>query len=751
MNGVGIRGTQIPPVRVISFTRMQAYCALVVGFNTLLLIWLVFKIGGHQTVVTVDNLAQFVGPMLVIPICFPGFRHRNDERSRGDVRAGWAPTFLGGSIVCWCIGQIIWTVYELILKQATPFPSLADVAFMAQYPLLSAGVLLIPRRPLSGTARTRLAIDGLIILAALVTFSWFFILGPTVTHGGETLLARVLGTAYPAWDIVLVGCLLVLFARARNVVTGRAGLLLAAGLAAFIASDSYFDYANLQNTYATGALTDVGWPLACMLFGLAAYAVRAETATASIQSPSPIERDQEEDGPLWGSILPYAFVPAVGGLLFYVFHVVSPAPYLRSGVEAGAAVLVTLVVLRQILAIEENRHLSTRVRVKNRELAAANTRLEALATTDPHTDLPNHRAIVASLDRELERAFRYYRPCGILFIDLDHFKTLNDSCGHQAGDTALSELAGVMRETLRGVDLVGRWGGEEFVAILPETDTNTAAEVAERLRAAITVHGFGSPGSMPLTCSIGVASYPDDALDRDKLIELADRAMYTAKRLGRNQVRKASDALPAEQPTPGSSDRRADSPAPAVEALAALVDARDLYTGDHSNVVGRLSMQLALALGLSSAEADTIGFAGRLHDIGKIAVPDSVLRKPARLSDEEWRLIRRHPLVGADVMSRLPDLVALAPIVRSHHEWWNGQGYPDGLAYEEIPLGARIVGVVDAYSAMTTDRPYRERIAPEKALAELRRGSGTQFDPAVVRALEGLLALEWSSNEPIAG
>src|SRR5205807_1730183 len=159
-----------------------------------------------------------------------------------------------------------------------------------------------------------------------------------------------------------------------------------------------------------------------------------------------------------------------------------------------------------------------------------NARLEALATTDPLTELPNHRAMVAALDQELERARRYHRPCALLFLDLDHFKALNDSYGHAAGDITLHELATVVSTSLRGVDVAGRWGGEEFVAILPETDSDGAAALAERVRTALAAHAFTAGGGTHLTCSIGVAAYPHDAEERDRLVDMADRAMYAAKR-----------------------------------------------------------------------------------------------------------------------------------------------------------------------------------------------------------------------------
>ncbi len=271
-----------------------------------------------------------------------------------------------------------------------------------------------------------------------------------------------------------------------------------------------------------------------------------------------------------------------------------------------------------------------------------------------------------------------------------------------------------------------------------------AMEAAERLRTAVTAHIFSIGGGVRLTCSIGIAVYPFDSEERDGLIRTADQAMYAAKKLGRNQVRTAKDpAVIALAIEPGEAGSREEAAlAGTVEALATLVEARDHYTGQHTRQVARLTLQLALALGLDASEAYMIGMAGRLHDVGKVAVPDAVLQKPGRLTEKEWEVIRKHPEVGADVLSRVPSLRTLAPVIRAHHERWDGQGYPDKLVGEAIPLGARIVAVADAYHAMTTNRPYQPARDAASALAELRHCAGTQFDPTVVQGLERILTTE---------
>jgi two-component system, cell cycle response regulator len=311
-------------------------------------------------------------------------------------------------------------------------------------------------------------------------------------------------------------------------------------------------------------------------------------------------------------------------------------------------------------------------------------------------------------------------------------------------------LGKVVRKCLRGMDTLGRWGGEEFVVVLPETGSKDAMEVAERVRETVAAHLFSISGGIHMTCSLGIATYPNHGEDRSSLVSEADRAMYAAKRLGRNQVRLVTDPAVNVLEDSSASSREDVALIGTVEALAALVEARDQYTGEHTEGVACLASQIALALGLPASEARIIGLVGKLHDVGKVAIPDAVLQQPGPLSDEEWVLMRTHPAVGSDVVNRIPSLRVVAPSIRGHHERWDGNGYPDKLAGKDIPLGARIVAAADAYGAMTTDRPYRKACSPEQALSELKRCAGTQFDPEIIEALEKVLrenALQESGPE----
>jgi diguanylate cyclase (GGDEF)-like protein len=746
-------------------TRLQRFDAgLVVLFTLAFIAWLVFKPAPHAIITAVDDVGAAVGPFLGTLFCVRGpalawWRRRTgtSAAAASAVRLPWTSLMLGLGLLSYTIGQSIFAYNEQILHHMDPFPSWADAGYLGVYPFLLLGILLVPQRPLTLQARVRAGLDGMMIMAAAITFSWFFLLGPTLAQSGATPFAKIVAVAYPLGDLVLIASLLTFAAHPSSLSVQPALRLLALGLVLIVASDSILAYQNLQGTYATGELLDVGWPAGFLLIGLGTTMLwQTPTARAG-------QRGDTASPTLGQTLLPYAFLPAVCGLLLYTWFAHGDQ-MLETGVFIGSGVLIALIVARQLLALLENRRLHAEtlgyaaqlqdlnaqlqvahagLEANNEELQAANSRLEALATTDALTGMPNHRALVAALDYELERAQRYGRSCSVLFIDLDHFKALNDGCGHAGGDAALRELAQVFRAALRSVDVLGRWGGEEFIALLPELEGDAALAVAERVRMAVSARMFQVGGGVHLTCSIGVASYPQDAAERDSLVERADRAMYAAKRLGRNQVRAADDAaVRAMLEAEGMGSREAAALAGTVEALAALVEARDHYTGQHTQRVAALTMRLALMLKLDATQAHLVGLAARLHDVGKVAIPDAILQKPGRLTPDEWARMRTHPTVGADVLDMVPALRPVAPLVRAHHERWDGLGYPAGLAREEIPLGARIVAVADAFGAITSDRPYQQRREATWALKELRRCAGTQFDPVIVEALARMLSEE---------
>ncbi len=406
------------------------------------------------------------------------------------------------------------------------------------------------------------------------------------------------------------------------------------------------------------------------------------------------------------------------------------------------------------------------------------------ATTDPITGLPNHRSLKERLDEELTCARAHGDALTILMLDIDHFKDFNDAFGHAAGDTALRLASDTMRGLLGRGDYAARYGGEEFIVILPHTELRSGSALAERLRTAIADLADTTDTEKPLlaaiTVSIGVASFPDHGDSRDLLLYNADLAMYLAKHIGRNQVCLATDlgttrgldalfaqvtghlslpntrwgpqvvadlerritrlaALRPERRTPDEPDEGYSvQTVQTVTALAATLDAKDHYTEGHSRHVATLGVMLARAVGCSHEEVEAVRIGGLLHDIGKIGIPEALLNKPGRLTDEEWAVVRAHPDIGARILAPLGALQEILPLVRYHHERWDGRGYPLRMQGTAIPRGARILAICDAYDTMVSDRPYRPGIGRTEALARLSAAAGIQFDPDLVRLFVAL-------------
>jgi diguanylate cyclase (GGDEF)-like protein len=363
-----------------------------------------------------------------------------------------------------------------------------------------------------------------------------------------------------------------------------------------------------------------------------------------------------------------------------------------------------------------------------------------LALTDPLTNLGNHRHFHERLQHELALAEENRCPLSLCLVDIDDFKRINDRFGHPTGDRVLSQVGARLRQGGEAF----RLGGDEFGILLPGLDERsaetTATSIVERL-GALDLELVG-----PLTVSAGLATFPEQGVSRDELIRLADSALYWAKENGKNRVRAyRPDAveLPELRRLAAGPDRAARYRAAA--SLAKAVDARDAYTGSHSERVGELSARIAARLGVESELIELIRLAGSLHDLGKLAIPEEILRKPGPLTDADRLVLERHPQIGYRMLESL-GVDPASEWVLHHHERWDGLGYPDGLSGERIPLGARIIFVADAFDAMTSDRVYRRHLSAGHALAELKRCAGTQFDPAVVAALSSELGL---ADEPI--
>jgi len=497
-------------------------------------------------------------------------------------------------------------------------------------------------------------------------------------------------------------------------------------------------------------------PLPHTLFNISMYALSAFAAAVPVFLFGPIHAASA------GRLTTYVLV---GGALHLAVNVVLVAgaisisqqvPYrevVLPGLRQGGAAFVITVVLTALAAnlwVTEPWLLvllaGPAFTLTLYQRSALNSRLATeAAMTDNLTGLGNHRAYQAALHDRIGEAERTGEPFSLCLLDVDDFKVVNDGYGHAAGDAVLIRL-GELLGSADGAESF-RFGGDEFAVIFSRDEISAYRQLEEIQRQLVQVDA--SPGG-PVTISAGIATFPSHAQDADELQRRADGALYWSKEHGKNRsclyspsvVRIYSrDAL--ERETERNARLRA------AKNLVRFVDARDAQTANHSELVSTLAEGIGVQLGLDSETADQLKLAGLLHDLGKIGLPDAVLKEARMLTEEEQAIVRRHPEFGHSLLEGL-GLDQVQDWVLHHHEHWDGSGYPGGLAGEEIPLGARIILVADTYVAITTDRPYRSAQSEATALRELRAHAGSQFDPAVVEGLELYLGQEPRHLEALA-
>lgn len=411
------------------------------------------------------------------------------------------------------------------------------------------------------------------------------------------------------------------------------------------------------------------------------------------------------------------------------------------------------------------------VNEKTTELEEANRRLTTLASTDGLTGLHNHRAFQERLAEEFERTQRYKTSLSVILLDVDKFKLYNDTFGHPEGDVVLKTVSQLLKVTTRDTDYVCRYGGEEFVIILPNTSEQRAREVAERLRATIEDQPWTS---RPITASFGVSTLQANLTSVQELIAQTDKAMYASKNKGRNCVTHFTDialegvdelagniSLPysdivqemiqiQQDSFTSASEQMREVLATAYDATilswSRLLDMKDKETEGHSTRVTQMMIQLAHSIGMNVEETLYARWGALLHDVGKMAVPDHILHKAGSLTEEEWVIMRQHTTIAYEMLSPVAFLRPALDVPYCHHEKWDGTGYPRGLKGEEIPLAARLFAVIDVYDALTSDRPYRKAWSEQETLAHVQSLAGTHFDP---RAVKVFLAMMSQKESPV--
>jgi two-component system, cell cycle response regulator len=578
---------------------------------------------------------------------------------------------MAAGVAAWTFGEIYYTAV-LWTADEIPIPSPADAGYLLFPPFMLAGILALLRSRAREVTGT-LRADGITAALAVSALSAALVFDTVQESASGQWLEVAVNLAYPIADLVLLGMIVGALAG-----TGwqpeRTWMLLAAGVMTFWLADSLYLVGNANGTYEPGAWFDIGWWLGLFLIGIAAWQPARPTFAGA------------SDERLRRIVVPLAF--AALGLALLVYGCLSDLNVVAIGLAAASMVAV---MARTMLTFRDNVGM---LRASREE-----------AHTDALTGLGNRRALTRALERELPGATAA-NPLVLVLFDLDGFKQYNDTFGHPAGDSLLVRLGGSLTAFLDGRGTAFRMGGDEFCALVRPGEGFADALVIGAA-AALSERGEG----FEIGCSYGAIELPLEAREAGDALRIADQRMYAQKNAGRTSAsRQSKDVL-----------------------LRALAEANPELRS-HLSGVADLAEATARRLDLTVEEVEQVRHAAELHDVGKVAVPDAILTKAGPLDEAEWAFIHRHTLIGERIIAAAPALTRVAALVRSSHERWDGSGYPDRLAGESIPLGARIVAVADAFDAMTGPRPYSRPRTHDAALAELTRCAGTQFDPAVVEA-----------------
>jgi diguanylate cyclase (GGDEF)-like protein len=551
----------------------------------------------------------------------------------------------------------------------------SDAAGIAGYPAAWLALVLLLRARVRGASRLNINfwLDGAIAALAVAATATAVLVNPLAEVSGSGTGAIAAGLAYPLGDLLLLG----LAVGAPSLTSWRPGpslTFIGLGLAASAIADTL----QLRPVAAAPGILEAIWALGALLVAVAAW----------IEPPGLVARGE------LGSMCPgerrrFA-IPACSAVAAIAIavtdHHLGGIPALA--VDLAALTLV-LVLVRLGLSLRENARL----------LALA----QREALTDSLTGLANRRALSERLESAVAAA-RAGDPQSLGLFDLDGFKHYNDTFGHPAGDALITRLSQRLRAAVGEHGAAFRMGGDEFCVLVP---SRYAAVVLDRAALALSETG----DFFRIRASRGTVDLPHDASDAAAALRLADRRMYAEKERG------------AGSPAAQSRD-----------VLLRAMAEREPELHEHTEWVAELARRVAIVLELDAVTCESVARAAELHDVGKVAIPDTILRKPGPLDPDEREYMRRHSEIGEAIVRAAPALGPAAALVRASHERWDGRGYPDGLAGEAIPLGARIVAVCDAYSAMRQKRPYGEVLTDAQARAELRRCAGSQFDPRVVEA-----------------
>jgi diguanylate cyclase (GGDEF)-like protein len=580
---------------------------------------------------------------------------------------------LGTGLLLYCGGEIYYSAV-LAGQASVPIPSPADAGYLAFYPFAYAALIALLRARIGSFPVARW-LDGAIVGSAIAALAAALALDPIIDASSEgQVLGVATNLAYPIADLTLL-TLVATAGAFTGFRPGRSWAVLGAGLVLLAIADGTYLLQAAKGTYVEGTILDAGWVIGVLLLAAAAWL-----------DPGPAEQRQPPAARIIA--IPAAALVAIGIQAAGGFNTIPTAATVLS--------LLTLVavVVRLILSLRESQE---EVRSSVRK-----------SLTDPLTGLANREALMVDLERAMGAPSALGALRLLVLFDLDGFKLYNDTFGHPAGDALLERLSGRLASLASASGRAYRLGGDEFCLLADCTAAEVDAIIAGA-SAALSEKGEG----FVITASQGSVLLPSEADSVKAAMQLVDRRMY---------ANKASERTSA-----GSQSR---------DVLLAALRERQPELAEQAVDVAELALAVAEELGMDPEQRDETYRAALLQGTGKMAIPDAILSKPGPLEPSEWDFVRKHTLIGERIIASAAALVPVARLVRSSGERWDGGGYPDSLSGEQIPLGARVVAVCEAYAAMVSERPYSVAMRPSRAFEELQRGAGSQFDPQVVAAFE---------------
>jgi diguanylate cyclase (GGDEF)-like protein len=592
-------------------------------------------------------------------------------------RAAWLT--LGAGLCCWGLGDAWYALFVQGAHVAGGSVTPADALYLAFYPCCYVALVLLMGAHLR-ELRIGLWLDGLIGGLAAATVGAAVILPPIVAHAHGDGASMGVALAYPIGDLLLL-----VFAVGALGMTGwrpgRVWLLIAASMVVSATADSAYLYLTATNGYRVGDWVQTLWPAATALLAIAAWTPWPRTA-----------RRRMED---WRLVS----VPACSLLAALAVFVYGNLHGQLTPVALALAIATVLAVCVQLM-----------VTVRENIAMLVGSRL--LALTDPLTGLGNRRQLMDDLNVACRRA-GMGESWWLVLYDLNGFKRYNDTFGHPAGDALLARLSDKLKAAVTPHGTAYRMGGDEFCVLFRGLAESAEEKLVPESVAALSERGPG----FAIGAAHGVVRLSSRGADPAAVMQLADQRLYRNK----DETREASAVQQLR------------------DVLLQAFHERYPDLREHQREVGALALAVGRRLGMLGEELDVLARAAELHDAGKIAIPESILRKTGPLSADEWRFMHRHTILGERILAAAAALRPVAKLVRASHERFDGGGYPDGLRGSEIPLGARVIFVCDAFDAMISERTYSPALPPAEALAELRACAGTQFDPAVVAAFVEVL------------